>query len=150
MAASGTATLTPVSHPADGRGRSSGPGCAAPVAAALAARRCTMATFRSATRERTLLASFYRPCSSRSSWQILAGLQTGLTAVDAESPASVAQSADLGERAVSLGRDYIDVIGTGSPLARRSWWGDEDLKVRWDAADCAGIQEQPAGLRCGP
>ena len=54
------------------------------------------------------MASFYRPLSSRSSWQVLAGLQTGLSALDAGSVASLGEFADLGERAVSLGGDYID------------------------------------------
>ena len=76
-AAPETATLNPVSHPADGRERSSGPGCAARGATAPAARRCSQATLPSATWVRTLLVSFYRPFSSRSSVSVSAELQAG-------------------------------------------------------------------------
>lgn len=94
-----------------GRGRSSGPGCAARVATAAAVQPCTPPTIHSRTRWCSLMVSFYRSFSSRSSVSASAGLKTGLSAVDAGCPAPFDQSGDLGERAVSLGRDYIDVMG---------------------------------------
>ena len=62
---------------AGGRARSCGPGCAARVAAAPAAQRCTSPPIHSRMWRRSLEVSFYRPFSSRSSVTVSAGLQTG-------------------------------------------------------------------------
>ena len=51
----------------------------------------------------------------RSSRQVSAGLQIGLTAVAAGLPASMDQSAGLDERALSPGRDYIHVMVLKAP-----------------------------------
>ncbi len=56
------------------------------------------------------MVSFYRSFSSRSSVSVSAGLKTGPSAVDAGCPAPFDQSAYLGERAVSLGGDYINAM----------------------------------------
>jgi len=51
---------------------------------------------------------FYRPFSSRSSWHGAAGWQTALSAVACGFPVFNDQSAGEEDRALSLGRDFID------------------------------------------
>ncbi len=75
-----------------------------------------------------MVVSFYRPFSPRSSGQVLAGCRASLSAVAAGHPASMNQSGDLGERALSLGRDYIDVNGVADPLRRQLLVGHDPAR----------------------
>ncbi len=121
--ASPAAPTQPGTPPAaGGRGRSCGPGCAARVAAAPAARRCTPPPTSPATWGRTSF-SFCWPFSSRSSVSVSAGLQHDLSVVAAGIPASTDQSAGLSERALSLGGDYTHVMGLAA-----SWCASPSLE----------------------
>ena len=90
------------------------PGCAPESQLLSLPQPCTPPVHLSTWR-RPLRNSFRRLFSSRSSRQILAGLQTGLPAVAAGCPASMDQSEGLERRALSLGRDYIDVVVLKAP-----------------------------------
>ncbi len=110
------ATTRPGMLPAaGGHGRSCGPGCAARVASALAARRCTPSMTSSANWGCPWMFFLYRPFSSHSSRRGVAGWQAALSAVAAGLPARLEQSASLENRALSLGRDFIREVVTQSP-----------------------------------
>ena len=66
--------------------------------------------------KRSPTVSFRWPFSIRSSGQVSAGLQSGLTAAAAAGlPASIDQSAGLENRALSLGSDFIQEIVLEAP-----------------------------------
>ena len=100
---------------AGGRGRSCGPGCAARVLSDLAVRRCALPVAALANWVCVLMCPFYRPFSSRSSWRSAAGGQAALPAVAYGFPVFSDQSAGMEDRALSLGRDFIDAMVVEAP-----------------------------------